>query len=250
MKPASILITDDESGIRLMLRTALESDGYSVTEASNGRQALEAVRTRTPDLMVLDLNMPALDGMAVLEQMKTLTGIVKPRVIILTAYGSIPAAVKATRLGALDFLEKPITPVELREAVRSVLDEPELDSGPDVTLDVPGGYELVLNRIRKLLRLAEYDSAMSLLMKAADQNDQQSCEYFNLLGVLYEAQRKWRLARKCYIKAIDADEKYPPARANLRRLLELQRYGRSSQAVLLGDEAEDIWFAKLPEARN
>jgi len=251
MRPASILITDDESGIRLMLRTALESDGYAVTEASNGREALEAIKTSTPDLMVLDLNMPVLDGMAVLEQMKALAaGIARPRVIILTAYGSIPSAVKATRLGALDFLEKPISPRELRQAVKSVLDEPELDSPPDVVVDVPGGYELVLSRIRKLLRLAEYETAMSLLMKAADRKDQQSAEYCNLLGVLYEAQRKWRLAQKCYDKSIAADEHYQPARMNLRRLLELRRHGRSSQAVVLGDEAEDVWFAKLPESHN
>jgi len=247
MKPASILVTDDESAIRLMLKTALESDGYTVTEAANGREALEAIKTRTPDLMVLDLNMPVLDGMAVLEQMKTLATLTKPRVIILTAYGSIPAAVRATRLGALDFMEKPITPTELRQAVRSVLDEPELDSPPDVIMDAPGGYELVLNRIRKLLRMAEYETAMSLLMKAADRKEQQSAEYFNLLGVLYEAQKKWRLARKCYEKAIDADEHYQPAKSNMRRLLELRAYGRSSQPVILGDEAPDVWFAQLPQ---
>ena len=250
MKPASILITDDESSIRLMLRTALESDGYSVSEAANGREALEAIKARTPDLMVLDLNMPVIDGMAVLEQMKSLAAIAKPRVIILTAYGSIPAAVKATRLGALDFLEKPITPGELRQSIRSVLDEPELDSPPDVVVDVPGGYELVLQKIRKLLRLAEYETAMSLLMKVADRKDRHSAEYFNLLGVLYEAQHKWRLARKCYDKALTADENYEPARANLRRLLELRRYGRSSTEIVLGEEAEVIWFDKLPEAQN
>jgi two-component system response regulator (stage 0 sporulation protein F) len=250
MKPASILVTDDESGIRLMLRTALESDGYAVSEAANGREALDAIKTHIPDLIVLDLNMPVLDGMAVLEQMKTLATGARPRVIVLTAYGSIPAAVKATRLGALDFLEKPITPSDLRQAVRSVLDEPELDSAPEVVVDVPGGYDLVLSRIRKLLRLAEYETAMGLLMKAADRKDQQSAEYFNLLGVLYEAQGKWRLARKCYDKAMTADENYGPARANLRRLLELRRFGRSSQAICLGDEAEDLWFAKLPESAN
>jgi DNA-binding response OmpR family regulator len=249
MKPASILVTDDESGIRLMLRTALECDGYFVSEASNGREALEAIRTRAPDLRVLDLNMPVLDGMAVLEQMKTLIG-TRPRVIILTAYGSIPAAVKATRLGAVDFLEKPITPPELRAAVKSVLEEPEFDTPPDIIVDVPGGYEDVLGRIRKLLRLAEYETAMSLLMKAADRQDQQSAQYFNLLGVLYEAQRKWRLARKCYDKAITADDNYEPARMNLRRLLELRRHGKSSQAIVLGDEPEDLWMAKLPESAN
>ena len=200
--------------------------------------------------MVLDLNMPVLDGMAVLEQMKMLAAANRPRVIILTAYGSIPAAVKATRLGALDFIEKPITPGEFRQAVRSVLEEPELDSPPEVVVDVPGGYERVLDRIRKLLRMADYETAMTLLMKAADRNDQQSAAYFNLLGVLYEAQRKWRLARKCYDKAIDADENYQPARSNLRRLLELRRFGRSSQAVILGDEAEDVWMARLPETHN
>jgi len=250
MKPASILVTDDESAIRLMLRTALQSDGYAVTEATNGREALEAISTHTPDLMVLDLNMPVLDGMAVLEQMKTIATERRPRVIILTAYGSIPTAVKATRLGALDFIEKPITPTELRLAVRSVLDEPDLDSPPDVALDVPGGYERVLGRIRKLLRMADYDNAMALLMKAADRTDQQSAEYFNLLGVLYEAQKKWRLARKCYEKAIDADKDYQPARSNMRRLFELRQYGRSTQPIILGDEAEDIWFAQLPETKN
>ena len=250
MNPASILITDDESNIRLMLRTALEADGYAVTEAANGREALDAIKNHTPDLMVLDLNMPVLDGMAVLEHMKSLVATNKPRVIILTAYGSIPAAVKATRLGAVDFIEKPITPGDLRKAVRSVLEEPELDFPPEVVIDIPGGYDLVLDRIRKLLRLADYETALSLLMKAADRNDQQSAEYFNLLGVLYEAQQKWRLARKCYNKAIDADEHYEPARSNLRRLIELRQLGRSSQAVILGDESEDIWMAKLPETHH
>jgi DNA-binding response OmpR family regulator len=250
MKPASILVTDDESGIRLMLKTALESDGYSVTEAANGKEAMEAIHRHAPDLMVLDLNMPVLDGMAVLEQMKQLAAVAKPRVIILTAYGSIPTAVKATRLGAVDFLEKPITPTELRKTVRSVLEEPEMDSPPHVVVDVPGGYEEVLGRIRKLLRLADYENAMSLLTKASERKDQQSAEYFNLLGVLYEAQNKWRLARKCYGKSLDANERYEPALANLRRLIELQKCGRSSQAILLGDEAEDLWLARLPEARN
>jgi DNA-binding response OmpR family regulator len=249
MKPASILVTDDESGIRLMLKTTLESDGYSVTEAANGRQALDAIEKRSPDLVVLDLNMPVLDGMAVLEAMKTLTLVHRPRVVILTAYGSIPAAVKATRLGAIDFLEKPITPNELRQTVRSVLDEPELDFPADVKLDTTE-YESALDRIRKTLRLADYPSAEGMLMKAADQQHQQSAEYFNLLGVLYEAQRRWRLARKCYGKALSANEKYGPAGANMRRLVELQSVGHSSQPILLGDESDDLWVARLPEART
>lgn len=105
MNPTHILIVDDESRIRLMLRTALESEGYSVEEAGDGQEALETIRRRVPHLMILDLSMPALDGMGVLEQLKSLPGHEKPRVIVLTAYGSILAAVKATRLGVLHEME-------------------------------------------------------------------------------------------------------------------------------------------------
>lgn len=249
MKRASILVTDDESAIRLMLRTALETDGYDVTEAANGREAVDAISLRRPDLMVLDLNMPVLDGIAVLEQMKSLASVQRPRVIVLTAYGSIPAAVKATRLGAMDFLEKPITPDELRKTVRGVLDEPEPVYLSDEEIE-SSDYAKVLQRIRANLRLADYSNAEALLTKAAERQDQHAAEYFNLLGVLYEAQHKWRLARKCYGKALTADQYYEPAKANMRRLNELQSLGRSSQAIVLGDESDDLWFAKLPESRN
>jgi DNA-binding response OmpR family regulator len=240
MKPASILVTDDESSIRLMLRTALESDGYEVNEASNGREAMEAMQRRNPDLVILDLNMPVLDGLAVLEQMKALSAATRPRVIILTAYGSIPAAVKATRLGAVDFLEKPITPTDLRQTVRSVLDEPELDHPPSVELDIPGGYERVLDRIRHALHAADFESAQALLDTAASCRNKQAAEYFNLLGVLYEAQRKWRLARKCYGRAISTEGHYEPAQANMRRLYELHTFGKSSEPVALDENSGGI----------
>ena len=250
MKPASILITDDESNIRMMLRTALESDGYAVEEAANGREALEAMHRSVPDLVVLDLNMPVLDGMAVLEQMKTLSASTRPRVIVLTAYGSIPAAVKATRLGALDFLEKPITPADLRESVRSVLCEPELDVAP-IGRDAPGGYEQAITRIRRALRLAEFESAERMLIRVADQPAKHTAEYFNLLGVLYEAQRNWRLARKCSGKAMRANKGSEPAQANLRRIYELHTFGHSTQAVALGDEPQrDIWSVRMPAGSN
>jgi two-component system, OmpR family, alkaline phosphatase synthesis response regulator PhoP len=238
MKPASILITDDEANIRMMLRTALEADGHRVSEASNGREALARIADDAPDLVVLDLNMPVMDGMAVLEQLQAMSPEDKPRVMILTAYGSIPAAVKATRLGAVDFLEKPLTPSELRQSVRSILDEPELDS-PPAGADAAGGYEQVLHLIRRSMRNADFSSAESLLSEAANAREQQSAQYFNLLGVLYEAQRKWRLARKCYGKAIAADKKYEPSQLNMRRLYELQSFGRSTQSVMLGGELSE-----------
>ena len=224
----------------------MESEGYEIEEAADGQEALAAINRRVPDLMVLDLNMPKLDGMAVLEQMKLMAGSARPRVIVLTAYGSIPTAVKATRLGAIDFVEKPVTPAELREVVRSVLLEPELES-PPVISDISERYREVLGRVRKLLRTADYATAETLLMKAADRNARTTVEYFNLLGVLYEAQQNYRLARKCYGKAIAADKNYQPSQLNMRRIFELERFGHSKQQVVLGDEEEGAEAVEVAE---
>ena len=237
MTTPRILITDDEPNIRLMLRTALESEGYEIDEAVDGQDALEKVEQSRYGLMLLDLNMPVLDGMGVLTRLRELKPELKPRVLILTAYGSIPAAVKATRLGAMDFLEKPITPDDLRETVASALAETQPEPRfEDALLD--GGYDVVLNRVRRSLRMADFSTAESLLMKAADLKGMNTAPYFNLLGVLYEAQRKWRLARKCYGKAIAADGRYDPAQQNMRRIYELYTFGRSKEPIALGDEME------------
>jgi DNA-binding response OmpR family regulator len=252
MKPAhneSILVTDDESNIRMMVRTALESEGYVVREAANGREALASIARSAPDLIVLDLNMPELDGMAVLEQMKTLSG-KHPRVVVLTAYGSIPAAVKALHMGANDFIQKPVTPADLRKTVRAALDEPDQVRFDYIPAELRDSYEHVLDRIRKSFRLAEITTAETLLMKAADRRGRHSAEYFNLLGVLYETQHNWRLARKCYSKSIEAEKDYVPALANMQRLRELETRGHSTQAVVLGDEPADVIFARLPDTKD
>jgi len=250
MQPASILVTDDESNIRMMVRTALESEGYNVAEASDGRQALEVIKQTQPQLMVLDLNMPVLDGIAVLEQLKALAKTNRPRVIVLTAYGSISAAVKATRLGAADFLEKPVTPSVLRNMVRSVLDEPEPDDDLFITPELTQGYEAALGTIRRSLRLSDATTAEAMLMKVADRRDLHSAEYFNLLGALYETQHKRRLACKCYGKALTANESYEPARVNIRRMQQLQTKGITTAAIALGDESAELLYARLPEPKG
>jgi DNA-binding response OmpR family regulator len=228
----------------------LETDGYLVREASNGNEALREIEFHTPDLVVLDMNMPGMDGMAVLEHLKSMAAVHKPRVIVLTAYASIATAVRATHLGAADFLEKPITPTELRQTVRSILAETESDEPSPELVNVEGPYEQAVGRIRTALRLADYTRAESLLEKAAERRNQYSAEYFNLLGVLYEAQHKWRLARRFYAKAISVDQLSKPAPANLRRLHELRAHGMSPHAVKLGDESDDILYARLPDSRS
>lgn len=114
-----ILIVDDEPNVRLMLRTALESAGYRVVEAADGRAALSQVRDQGCDLILLDLRMPNLDGMETLSRLRQEHDATP--VVMLTAHGNIPDAVAAMKLGAIDFLTKPITPRDLRAAVFDVL---------------------------------------------------------------------------------------------------------------------------------
>lgn len=240
---ARILVVDDEPNIRLLLRSTLEAEGYDVTEATDGGEALSTIQERTPDLVLLDLNMPVVDGLGVLKHLHDAADGFKPRVVVLTAYGSITAAVKATRYGALDFLEKPVTPDELRGTIATVLRQPEPAASGSAAPE-PAGYAHVLQKIRKAFRESDVASAEGLLMRAADLG-QHDAAYFNLLGVLYEARRQWRLAKKFYGKSLKAEKGYASAQQNLRRVYELYTFGHSTEPVALGDEPGDAWFTRL-----
>lgn len=106
-EPRTILVVDDEDEIRQSLRGVLSDEGFAVLEAGDGRRALEMVRAEPPDLVVLDVWLPEIDGIALLEQIKAL----HPRlpVVIICGHANIEAAVRATRLGASDFIEKPFS---------------------------------------------------------------------------------------------------------------------------------------------
>ena len=116
----TILIIDDEPNLRLMFRTALEAGGYRVAEAADGAQGLRQVAKPPADLVLLDLQMPGPAGIEVLKQLRDAGNPVP--VVVVTAHGSIPDAVAAMRLGAADFLSKPVTPEALRKVVAEVLE--------------------------------------------------------------------------------------------------------------------------------
>src|SRR5881397_1446224 len=101
----TILIVDDEKNIRATLARSLRLDGYATIEAGNGADALALIEAGEADLVILDLQMPVLDGIGLLEKMAE-RGLKLPS-IVLTAHGSIEKAVRAVRLGAFDFVEKP-----------------------------------------------------------------------------------------------------------------------------------------------
>jgi DNA-binding NtrC family response regulator len=105
MAAKKILIIDDEPAVRNVFSRFLKGEGFSVTESSGGKEALSILAKEVPDVILLDLKMPEMDGISVLKEiMKTASEI---PVIMITAYGDVPVAVEATKLGAYDFLCKP-----------------------------------------------------------------------------------------------------------------------------------------------
>ena len=121
MPKQAVLIVEDERYIRVTLSFALAKLDVSLDIAANGEEALQKLAARPYAVMLLDLRMPGLDGMEVLRRVPEIRPDVK--VIIITAYGSVEAAVEAMKLGAVDFLQKPFDPDEVRELVSSLLEQ-------------------------------------------------------------------------------------------------------------------------------
>ena len=106
MAESVVLIVDDEEGIRESLKDIFTDEGYSALTASSGEEALGVISKQMPDLVMLDVWLPGIDGLEVLEKIKEEGN---PTVIMISGHGTIETAVKATRMGAYDFLEKPLS---------------------------------------------------------------------------------------------------------------------------------------------
>jgi two-component system nitrogen regulation response regulator NtrX len=119
MKDAHILVVDDEEDIRALLEEILSEEGYSVSTAANAEEARSAYRKREYDLVLLDIWMPDSDGISLLKEWQE-SGAVGP-VIMMSGHGTVDTAVEATRLGAVDFIEKPVSLAKLLRVVQSAL---------------------------------------------------------------------------------------------------------------------------------
>lgn len=221
-RSARVLIVDDEPNVRLVFRTALEAAGYVLSEATDGAEALEVIGGRAPDVVLLDLQMPGTGGMDTLRRLRE-SGNGVP-VVIVTAYGSIPDAVAAMKLGAIDFLTKPLTPEVLRRVVSevvarhgSVAGEPEASpqlSAPPTTVTI-GPPAVDLTPAKRALNRREFELAAQLLEAALDA-DPASPEAHNLMGVLSESRGEDHAAYHSYKAALTSDNHYSPARDNMR----------------------------------
>ena len=116
-----VLVIEDEPAMRTILRWNLQLAGYRVAEASDGVQAMNILRDEAPELALLDLSLPRMNGMVFLQKLAAMSPRPATRVIVMTAHQSTPLVVEAMRLGAADYLIKPIKPIELRTSIDTAL---------------------------------------------------------------------------------------------------------------------------------
>lgn len=121
MSKPSILIVDDEKAARYGMRKILQKDNFVISEAKDGADALQIIKTSPPQLIFLDINMPQLDGLKTLEIINAMKN--PPPVIIVTAHGSEKIAVEAMKKGAYDYIAKPYEIDELRIIVKNVFEK-------------------------------------------------------------------------------------------------------------------------------
>ena len=121
----TVLVIDDEAPIRLLCRVNLEAEGMPVLEAGDGPSGLEKARTESPDVILLDVMMPGLDGWGVAEALLEDERTAEIPIIFLTARAEFRDRARGLDIGGVDYITKPFNPVELAPLVRALLDRLE-----------------------------------------------------------------------------------------------------------------------------
>jgi len=155
-------------------------------------------------------------------------GVTVPAMIV-TAYSNVPHAVRAMKLGAIDFLQKPLRPEDLRRIVAEILDRHASHREHQIE-----DFKSHIVAAKRCLNLRSFESARLHLIKAMELNTK-SVEAFNLAGVFHEMMEDLHKAKKYYGQAIKLNKNYEPAQQNMRRLFELEHFGSSSEPFNLGE---------------
>jgi len=162
---AQILVVDDETGIRELLSEILADEGHSVWLAENSAAARKMRSERRPDLVLLDIWMPDTDGISLLKEWSA-AGLLTMPVIMMSGHGTIDSAVETTRIGAFDFLEKPIAMQKLLATVKKALKHAVAPLKPPLTLDAVARSPL-LKDLKKRLEQAAAKTPVLLLKSAS-----------------------------------------------------------------------------------
>jgi len=156
MSQAQILVVDDEPDIRQLVQEILEDEGYSVQVAQDGESARQIYAQQKPDLVLLDIWMPDIDGISLLKEWSA-SGNLESQVVIMSGHGTLETAVEATRLGAFDFIQKPLSLAKLLATVRKAL-----ESRPQTSTESS-------NRAEETIEPLGNSPAMQLLRNSARQ---------------------------------------------------------------------------------
>jgi two-component system response regulator HydG len=159
-----ILVVDDQSGVRELLAAVLVADGHDVEAASDGAEGVRSLGSGFHDLVIMDIRMPGMDGITALERVKELS----PRtgVVMMTAYASVDTAVKAMKLGAFDYITKPIDIDEVRAVIARFLesvDPAEVDGLSVESRDVVGASDALRAVLELAHRVAASDATVLIL---------------------------------------------------------------------------------------
>jgi len=166
----SICIVDDEPAILNTLSSILEDEGYQISVAKSGTEVLKMVRSEPPDLIILDIWMPEIDGLETLKRLRQQFPALL--VIMMSGHGSIETAIKATKLGAYDYLEKPLDLEKVTILVRNALHQRKLEEeNLNLRIQVERRFELVgtspaMHRLRELITMAAPTNSRVLISGA------------------------------------------------------------------------------------
>src|SRR5688500_787283 len=158
---AQILVVDDEIGIRELLSEILADEGHQVTLAESASDARRLRERARPDLVLLDIWMPDADGITLLKEWAASGQLTMP-VVMMSGHATIETAVEATRIGALDFLEKPIALQRLLTTVKRALRSPEAAAAPRLALSALGRSQALADTKKRLAQLAQSSAPLLL----------------------------------------------------------------------------------------
>ncbi len=144
MKHIQILVVDDEQGIQDSLRGVLEDEGYSVNSVGRGEDALAELQRRSYDVALLDVWLPGIDGLETLDRIQKMPLSERPSVVMISGHGNIETAVRATKMGAFDFLEKPLTIEKVTVTIQNALKQRKLEVEVERLKDASGEERRIL----------------------------------------------------------------------------------------------------------